>query len=260
MGKQLNIFTAGVVRSFTAQAVEQWNHTHPDFPAVFCAGGSVNLVRKCLNGDPCDLLILADDFIIESMMMPAHTDGYYIFAGNRMVLVASPGCEISDTDWKEKLLDPKTRFSHHNPYVDPGGYRAVMAILLADQYEKGLTEKLMNHPGHIGMDPSPAPEEPPKFDYEFYYYTAAKQMGGSIAELPAVMNLGDESFADVYATVSFAVDEKNTVTGTPISHALTIPFTADHPKEAREFANIFLQSDFVSKGFISKSKAVGNWK
>ena len=253
----LRVFSAGVAMKIVKNLVEEWNKKNKNVRAEMQAGGSVDLLRKAISGEPCDLLILADSVIIESMMMPNYTDGCRVWAGNKMVVAASEGNDINSDNWKEKLLDPDATFAHHNPYGDPGGYRAVMAILLADNYEAGLTKKLMNHPGHIGMDPNLDPRTLPKPKYMFTYFSGAKSRGMKFANLPAVMDLSDESLAAVYAEAKFAVDEKNTVTATPITHGLTIPFSAKNKEAAKEFAAMFLELDKSALGFIPKEKVIG---
>lgn len=255
MDNKLHIFSAGVARKLVEAVIQEWNASHPDLTAELTVDGSVDLIRKCLSGAPCDLLISADDKIIESMMLPEHARGYVVFAGNRIVAAANPGYDIHTETWKEALLAPDATFDHHNPYADPGGYRAIMSILLADNIEPGLSERLMNHPGHYGMgkDPDPLPE----IKYCFDYYTRAASRKAPIAELPDIMNLSRDDLAAEYAKVSFAVDENQTVTATPICHALTIPVTATHPEAAREFAKRFLQTDFAKHGFIERRQIVG---
>ena len=245
---RLHVLHAGVAMGVMREAAALWNEKHPELPVSAVPGGSVNLIRDCLDGDPCDVLISADDGSLRTMMTDAQRGEVRLWAANRMVLA---GDGISTENWKEKMLDPETVFSHHDPYGDPGGYRAVMAMLLADTYEPGLTEKLMEHPGHQGME-----QEKPFFlktgrrpDYEFTYYTGAKARGMDLAELPDVMNLGDPALADTYARAVFAVDEEHEVCGAPIRHGLTIPKTALHPKEAEEFAELFLSLDFSKWGF-----------
>lgn len=252
---RLNILCAGVSMKLVQATARKWNEIHPELPAVVTPGGSVDLIRDCLNGEPCDLLISADDAIIRSMMMPEHAGGYRIWAGNKMVVA---GDDITSENWEEKLLAQGATFKHHNPYGDPGGYRAVMAILLADFYKPGLADRLMNHPGHIGMgrDPGPFGNLKPA-RYEFMYYSAAKMMGRNFAELPAIMDLSDPALADEYAKVSFAVDDKNSVTATPIAHALTIPKTALHREAAKEFARMFLAIDKEAEGFLLRDGIVG---
>lgn len=252
---RLNIFSAGVARKVTADVIRKWNDLHPELPAAITVGGSVDLIRKCLAGEPCDILILADDKIIDSMMIPESAVGYTIFAGNRMVIAANEGFEISSDDWKEKLLAPDATFDHHNPYADPGGYRAVMSMMLADKLETGLADKLLNHPGHYGMGNDP--ENKPEIKYTFDYYTRAAARGAMIADLPEIMNLSNDELALLYAKAAFAVDDENTVSATPICHAITIPLSAKNHDSAKEFAKMFLESDFESYGFIKRRGVVG---
>ncbi|HOF03707.1 MAG TPA: substrate-binding domain-containing protein [Atribacterota bacterium] len=252
---RLHILCAGVSMKLIKETTDRWNETHPELPAIFTPGGSVELIKNCLNGEPCDLLISADDAIIRSMMIPEYAEGYRIWAGNSMVIA---GEDISSDNWEKRLLAKEATFSHHNPYADPGGYRAVMAMLLADSYRSGLTERLMNHPGHIGMEKSPSlvgNQKPSK--YQFMYRSGAIISGKKFAELPDVMNLSNPALAEQYAKVSFAVDEQNTVIATPIAHALTIPKTALHKEAAKEFAKMFLAIDKEVEGFIPREGVFG---
>lgn len=252
---RLHILCAGVSWRLVKEVAEQWNKSHPELPAVVTPGGSVDLIREVISGQPCDLLISADDAIIRSMMIPEYAEGYRIWAGNKMVII---GEDLTDDNWIEKLLADNGTFKHHNPYADPGGYRAVMAILLADKYKPGLTEHLMNHPGHIGMEKNPSFFSSQKeTKYTFMYHSAAKSSGKNFAELPEIMNLSNPSLAEEYAQVSFAVDEKNTVIATPIAHALTIPKNAMHQKAAKEFAKMFLDIDKAAEGFVSRTGVFG---
>jgi molybdate/tungstate transport system substrate-binding protein len=252
---RLHVFCAGVSMKLVKATAEKWNDIHPELPAVVTPGGSVDLIRDCISGEACDLLISADDEIIRSMMLPDYADGYRIWAGNKMVVV---GEDITSENWEEKLLAKDATFKHHNPYGDPGGYRAVMAMLLADAYKPGLTNHLMNHPGHIGMEKDPGPFGNQKqAKYEFMYFSGAKISGRNYAELPPIMDLSDPALADKYSKVNFAVDNKNIVTATPINHALTIPKAALHKEAAKEFAKMFLKIDKEPEGFLCREGIVG---
>lgn len=251
----LNIFSAGVAKKVVTDTINKWNIMHPELPASLTVDGSVDLIRHCLSGEPCDLLILADDKIIDSMMMPDSATGYTVFAGNRMVIAANNGYEIHSSNWEEKLLDSDATFDHHNPYADPGGYRAIMSMMLADNIKPGLSEKLLNHPGHFGMGNDP--ENMPEIKYTFDYYTRAAARGALISELPEIMNLSNDTLANEYAKVQFAVDRDTSIAATPINHAITIPASAEHITAAKEFARMFLKSDFESYGFIKRHEIVG---
>jgi ABC-type molybdate transport system substrate-binding protein len=252
---RLNVFCAGVSMKLVKETADKWNTLHSGLPVVLTPGGSVDLIRDCIAGDPCDVLISADDGIIRDMMMPKYADGYRVWAGNKMVIT---GEGITAGNWEEKLLAADATFKHHNPYGDPGGYRAVMAMLLADAHRPGLAERLMNHPGHIGMEKNAGPFGSMKeAKYEFGYYSGAKSSGRNFAELPAVMDLSDPALADTYAKVGFAVDGENTVTAAPITHALTIPITSAHKEAAKEFAGMFLELDKEAAGFLPREGVYG---
>ncbi len=252
---RLNIFSAGVSYKMVTETAAEWNRIHPELPAVVTPGGSVDLIRECMGGEPCDLLISADDVIIHCMMLPGHAGGYRIWAGNKMVVT---GEDITGENWVDRLTAPDATFKHHNPYGDPGGYRAVMAMLLADNHLPGLTDRLMNHPGHYGMEREPGPFGVIKqVKYEFTYYSGAKMSGRNFAELPAIMDLSDPALAEEYAKVSFEVDKDNKVTATPIAHALTIPGASIHREAAKEFARMFLAIDKEVRGFLPREGVFG---
>jgi len=253
----LQIFTAGVAMGVVKEAVQQWNLKHPEFQAEMHPGGSVDLVRKVLSGERCDVLVTADDTLISSMMMPQAAKGYVSFAGNKMVVVAKGDKDINSENWKEKLLAPDATFAHKNPYGDPGGYRGVMALLLADQVEEGLADKLMNHKGHIGMDKNLNMGNMPKHDYSFEYYSGAASRGMKFAELPEVMDQSNTELAETYAKAAFAVDDDNTVVCTPISHGITIPENAKYKDAAKEFVTEFLKTDFTKRNFLPRREVVG---
>lgn len=246
----LNILTAGCAMGVVKDTVEKWNLEHPELQAGFRPGGSVDLVRDVKQSVPCDVIVSADNKLFDDMLIPEYADDYQIFAGNKIVIVQNGNKPISSDNWREMLLKPDTTFGHHNPFVDPGGYRAVMSILLADNVEEGLSEKLMNHKGHVGM--AKDFKGPLDTDFIFYYYSGAKSKGKPFAELPAVMDLSDENLADVYAKAKFAVDDENVVTGAPICHAVAIPKASKNQKAAKEFVNLFLSSNFEKYDFLKR--------
>jgi ABC-type molybdate transport system substrate-binding protein len=247
----LRIFSAGVATAVVKDRAAEWQALHPECPAEIEFGGSVDLIRRVRGGEPCDLLIMADDTIINTMLTPDHAEGCRIFARNKMVIAAGAGKTIDNNNWIEKLLAPGAVFMHMNPYGDPGGYRAVMSILLADQVRAGLSARLMNHPGHIGMDRNLTMQNMPPWDYSFTYRSMAVFRGLTFAELPPVMDLSDPAMENIYNSVTFSVDEGNTVRGSAIRHGLTIPRSAQNPDAAGEFEKLFMGSDFAHYGFLS---------
>ncbi|MDR0549144.1 MAG: substrate-binding domain-containing protein [Deltaproteobacteria bacterium] len=257
---EIKVFSAGVALGLANQSATIWNQAHPDSQVRLTGGGSVEGVRRHLQGDLFDLLILADEANIATTLGPHLSSGYVVFAGNKMVIAATPGSEINSATWVDKLTDPGAVFAHFNPYVDPGGYRAVLAMLLADRYQPGLSAKLLDHPGRLCLMDKPAPPKPgdkPPFHYMFAYYSMAKSRGLTFAELPEVMDLSSDSLAATYGEVEFKLNDDETVQGSPIAHALTVPLNALNPEGGRAFGRAFLENDFQAQNFLPKRKVVG---
>lgn len=255
--KTLQIFTAGVAMKVVKETAQRWNLAHPERQAEVHVGGSIDLVRRILAGARCDVLVTADDTIISRLLVPHHAKGYITFASNKMVVSATPGNHISSEDWKEKLLASDATFYHQNPYGDPSGYRGVMTLMLGNAVEDGLGDRLLAHPGHIGMDSALTLRTAPAYQYAIEYYSAAASRGAEFAELPAEMDLSDPSKADLYATATFAIDAENIVCGTPITHGVTIPTTAVFREEAQAFVKAFLANDFGLYHFLPAQGIVG---
>ena len=252
----LQVYTCGVCSAVSREIVRQWNEDHKDFQAELSMGGSVDLARKVKEGVPVDVVILADESNFSELLMPEFVDKYTVFAANSMVIAANEGYEISDEDWIEKLTAPDATFAHRDPYGDPCGYRSVMAMLLADRVQPGLSKKLMEHPGHLGMDKKVSFKDLPPYKYEFVYGSGAELSGRSFAHLPAIMNQSDESLRSEYAKVSFKCDENTEVVCTPIAHAIAMPKAALHKKEAKEFIEKYLSFDFKAAGFVEERREV----
>ncbi|MBQ6784783.1 MAG: substrate-binding domain-containing protein, partial [Clostridia bacterium] len=145
----LKVFSAGVAMRLAKQAVEAFEAEHPELDVEFSGGGSVAGVNRLLGGEDLDVLILADQTAIDEQLMPDFADGYFVWGGNEMCIT---GKGINSDNWKEVLLDPESEVKHTNPYDDPSGYRAVMAMMLADKVEEGLSDKLLHHPKYKGLD------------------------------------------------------------------------------------------------------------
>ena len=256
----LRIFSAGVAGKLTKLTASRFESLHPDINCEVIIGGSTDGVHRLKSGEDFDVMILADSSNIDQMLMPEYTDGYFVWGGNEMVVI---GEDIDSENWKEKLLSPSSKIRHTDPYGDPSGYRAVMAMKLADLVEPGLGGKLLSHPKYDGLDrniyngfklPEPRTDE-----YFITYRSGAVASGKQFAALPSVMNLGDPAYEKTYNTVSFPVSDTETVYGTVILHAITIPKNAKNRSSAVMFSELFLSNRFPMLGFTPVHKAVGKW-
>lgn len=264
--KTIKVFSAGVAGMLAKDTAKRVMDKYPELTVDVEMGGSVAGVNQFLAGEPYDVLILADCTALDTQLMPGYTDGYYIFAGNELVVT---GPDVSSENWKEKLLAPNSEVRHFDPYRDPSGYRAVMAMQLADNVEPGLSEKLLNHPNYTGLDkdqyngfpgPKPGPGPDNGHDiYRFIYKSGAVSRGMPFAELPPEMNQGDPAYDDLYASVSFETEGGNVVKGSRIMHAIFIPKRTENPESAEAFVQEFISQRFFRMGFTGDHKAVGNW-
>lgn len=268
----LRIFSAGVCGKIAKETLERYKKENPDMECELIMGGSTGGINKLLSGEKFDLMLLADDSNIKQLMMPEYCSGYYIWGGNEMVVV---GNDVNDDNWAEKLTSDEATLKHMNPYDDPSGYRAVMAIKLADRVEDGLSERIFSNPNYKGLDRKqyernrkPDNKKPdhkafaPMCEdnvYQISYRSSAVGNNFNYALLPKVMNLGDENFEEEYNKVSFVVDGGNEIFGTTIFHAAVTPDNAQNKEAAEEFLKEFLNTDFVKYGFTDVRKSVGNW-
>jgi ABC-type molybdate transport system substrate-binding protein len=238
--------------------VARFNSVHSEVQAVVRFGGSVDCIRRMRAGEPCDVLISADDTLLASMVFPKYAGGYCVFAGNQMALISlSNSKRIDSANWIQQLTDPDTRFGHFSPTRDPGGYRAVMTCMLSDSVQPGLAKTLLEHPGRVVIT---GPGRPP-VDFMFTYASGPISKGHDFASLPVEMNLSDPALNDHYATafVDLDGDGTNVVRGSAIAHGLAIPYSAQQAGAAAKFVDLFLQTDFVRCGFLPRTAVVGNW-
>ncbi|MDO4581919.1 MAG: methyltransferase domain-containing protein [Bacillota bacterium] len=258
----IRIFSAGVAGKLAEDAARRLEAKDDSYKCEVVWGGSTAGVQRLLSGEDFDVMILADHANIDQMMMPDYADGYFIWGGNEMVVM---GEDITAENWQERLLDPTSELRHANPYNDPGGYRAVMALQLADRVSMGLSEKLLRHPNYHGLERRqyenaahpPFTAEPGV--YRIGYRSMPVMQDKPFAPLPAVMNLSVPELEEVYNTATFQVDGGETVRGSVIRHAIVIPKTAPNPSGAAAFAEVFLANRFMRFGFTPIQKAVGSW-
>ena len=259
--EKLKIFSAGVARNLVSQTVERLKDTEPNMACEMDIGGSSYGINKFLAGEDYDVMILADSSCIDEQLSD-FISGYFIWGGNEMVLMG-PGA--SDRDWKDIVLSKNAEIRHTNPYNDPSGYYAVMAMTLADHVERGLSQKLFNHPNYKGLDRRQyenSTMEKRSDDHDVYmlvYRSLAVSRGEEYARLPREMNFGDPTMQDLYRKAVFGVDGGHVVHGSCILHAITIPDRTAHRDLAEAFAREFMAQRFGIYGFTSVQKAVGNW-
>jgi molybdate/tungstate transport system substrate-binding protein len=143
-------------------------------------------------------------------------------------------------------------YARSDPDADPGGYRAVLTLMLSEKlYGKpGITEKLLSkdrdymRPKEVDLI---ALMESYAIDYMFIYKSVALQHDLRYVELPDETNLSDPAHAEFYETVFLDVKGNKPgsvirVKGEYINYSMTIPFISPNREKAIDFM-CFILSD-----------------
>lgn len=244
------------------------------------AAGSLETARKLTElGKIPDVIALADEEIFPAVLEPRYTTWYTRFARNRIVLVYSPTSRFADElargDWREVMTRPGIEVGRSDPDRDPGGYRALLAMKLAEVHygEPGLAGRLKAAAPARNVRPKEvdlvALLQTGELDVAWLYESVARAMKLPFVPLPPEIDLGDPAHAALYATASVRVlgasaGDTLTVRGTPIMYALSIPTAAPHAELADRFLR-FLFSPAgraalraESLGVLEEVELVGN--
>lgn len=218
-----------------------------------------------------------------------YTDWYTAFARNEMVLAFSNESayadEITSDNWYEILEKDDVKVGFSNPTLDASGYRALIVMMLAENqlerpglfntvigksFSPALIVNRTENGSEVGLPVLLRPESDSKviirdssmfllsllesggIDYAFDYKSVAIGQGLRYVELPPKINLGDESYADIYddATEYLGFQRFATIgnerTSLPIVYAVTIPYNTPEREEAEKFMAFML--DAFEKG------------
>jgi molybdate/tungstate transport system substrate-binding protein len=218
--------------------------------------GSLETARKLTElGKIPDLVALADHEVFPQILMPEHVTWYARFARNRMVLAFSDASrfatEITRDNWREVVLRPGVEIGRADPNLDPAGYRALMAMQLAEMHygDSGLARRLLDVAPERNVRPKEvdlvALVQAGELDYVWQYESVARATGLRYIRLPHQIDLGfpvDSARYDsaVVRVMGEGVGDTITLRGSPIIYGFSIPVNAPHPEIAREFAAFLL--------------------
>ncbi len=254
--------------------------------------GSIQVIRQVTDlHRPADVVATADASLVPMLMYAAndpdtgrpYASWYIRFASNHLALAYHPGslyaAEINAGNWYTLLERPDVKVGIADPRFDATGYRALMALTLAQGYygqptlfqdvlsgnftypfgifsEGALTtitvpEIVETKPGsHIVIRGTSneliALLESGNLDYAFEYESVIQQHGLKMVQLPDAINLGEEEYDQNYSTVQVNLDFQrfNSVEpqfrGERIAYGITSPSNAPHPKEADLFISFLL--------------------
>jgi molybdate/tungstate transport system substrate-binding protein len=239
------------------------------------AQGSVASTKKITaQGRSADVLGVSDFRLIRDRVVPDHASWYAVFATNAMSLQYredSPGAdEIGRDNWWEILSRDDVTVGHSDPAIDPGGYRAVMAMQLGAErldgerlYDEETLQKIReNMTVPTGTETKLEGQlESGKLDYALYYRSIATQSGMPFVDLQPHVDLSklDATYAEHYAKATVSAGDTEYV-GAPIAYGVTVPSAAEAPERGAQWVEYVItdpgQRILKEAGLIPKKPAV----
>lgn len=237
---------------------------------------SLEVVRMLTElGRVPDVLAVADHALLDSLVVPKHSDWYVLFGSNAMVLAYGPRSryrdEITTDNWWEVVQRDDVEVGRSDMNIDPSGYRADMVMQLAERFygRPGLTERLRARiPGRnvrrAEADLS-ALIEAGELDYGWTYESLARAHGLKYVNLPSAIDLSDAAADSSYraAVVRLPATKSRPaleLRGAAIVFGLTIPRDAPHPNVAARFVSFLLspagQGVLRRSGFVPLSPPI----
>jgi molybdate/tungstate transport system substrate-binding protein len=294
---QLKVLFAGSL-IIPFDALEQaYEAQHPDVDVLMEGHGSIQVVRHvCEIHDQVDVAATADHALIPMLMYPSlvpsddpraagepFADWTIKFATNRLALAYTPEShyagEINSDNWYKIIARTDVKLGLADPRFDAAGYRALMALKLAEEvYAKptifvdvtlGRFQFPIMAEQEEGQTVIHVPEivntkqgssilmrgasvqliallESGDLDYAFEYESVIQQHGLEMLRLPDEVSLGVEQYAEQYEQVQVRLDFQRFASVKPefdggvIAYGVTIPSNAPHPEQAQDFVAFLL--------------------
>jgi molybdate/tungstate transport system substrate-binding protein len=228
----LPILHAGSLGKVGKAVNELFKELHPEVNIEAQPAGSADAVRKITRGEAnCGIIASADYQLIEKLMFPDFADWYLIFAANQMVLRYTDKTpyheQVNSQNWYQIFLRDGVNFWRFDADGDPGGYRALMVMQLAEKHygKPGLYKTLMESPNNRLLTKDTFPQM--ASGYSFGYGLSTGGPFKTLA-LPDEINLSNNILKDFYrqANVKISGNQSKDIVvlqGSPIYFGLTVP-------------------------------------
>ena len=243
------VFCAGSLTKPFERLADEFRSRYGVDVEIEASGSRVAAKKISELGRRADVVALADWRLFPQLLYPKYCEWFAKFAANRLVLAytdKSYGAnKINSQNWMEILKEEKTRWGHSDPDADPCGYRALMALQLAEKFYRkpGLYDLLLKHKGRVVRSKSVELVvllQAGELDYAFEYSSVAVQHKLRYVELPAEINLGDPTKAQFYSQARLRLTDGTEVRGAPIVYGVGVPKNAPHPELALKFVKLLL--------------------
>jgi molybdate/tungstate transport system substrate-binding protein len=252
--KKLIIFHAGSLSIPLKHITAEFNKKHPNINVILEPAGSRTCARKITDlNRTADIMFSADSSVIETLLIPKHTDWNINFATNEMAIMYTAKSKYADKitadNWHEILMKKEVTYGHSDPNADPCGYRSQLVWQLAEKHYKtpGLYESLKNKDHIIRPKETDllALLESYNLDYLFIYRSVAEQHHGEFIVLPDSINLKSKKHAAFYKNAELKITGKKpgewiTKKGKPMVYGVTILKNAQNTKMALKYVEFVL--------------------
>ena len=243
------VFCAGSLTKPFERLADEFRGRYGVDVEIEASGSRVAAKKVSELGRRADVVALADWRLFPQLLYPKHCRWFAKFAANRLVLAYTDKSYAADRvtsqNWTKILRNEGTRWGHSDPDADPCGYRALIALQLAEKFYRkpGLYNLLLKHKGRVVRPKSVELVvllQAVELDYAFEYSSVAVQHKLRFVELPAEINLGDPMKAQFYRQVKLCLSDGTEVTGAPIVYGVGVPKNAPHPELALKFVKLLL--------------------
>ncbi len=132
------VYAAGSLASPFAKLKKTFDATNTGSELGVYTGASVTMIEKVTkNNQKADAVASADAYLIPKLMFPNNASWMLSFARNAEVIAynnttSDYAKEITTANWYDVLNRPNVSYAISDPTSDPGGYRALMLIKLAE--------------------------------------------------------------------------------------------------------------------------------
>ncbi|MGI8510668.1 MAG: extracellular solute-binding protein [Gemmatimonadaceae bacterium] len=248
--RTITVFNAGAIARPLRVALDSFSRAD-SLNVLQESAGSLETVRKITElGRTPDVVALADTALFSRFLAAAIAGPVVPLGRTRMVLAYTPKSrfskELSAANWYQILTRPGVETGRSDPTLDPGGYRALFVMQLAQRYYKvpGLAAKLEAAAPARNIRPKSADLvallQTGNLDYAWEYEAVALSSGLNYVRLPAEIDLGEAADAASYATAKFVLPTRGSapsmvLTGAPIVFGAATLKAASHGTVGQRF-------------------------
>ena len=251
---EIVVFHAASLSRVFGDVAERLRAREPGLTVRLEPSGSQVAARKVSEqGLKADIVAVADDAVLDRLLIPQYASATVVFATNELVLVHqahSPGtAEVTQESWPDIVLRDGVRLGCVNPDLAPIGYHTLMAWQLAGEAlakpelagqlrRTCLERQLANDETELV-----ALLEAKAIDYAFVYASTAEDHRLKVTRLPNTFNLSRISLSPAYARASAEVRLHTgappiRLTGRPITYGLAVLSSAPNPAGAKAFVEL----------------------